>query len=98
MDTAVLEMGNGNRSTFATNMNEHSSRSHSMLSIVITSTNSVTGQRYVSHSKGEKPNAGARGFPWLGTAQRERIVPYKSIVQITYRLEPVNCSLGRFSY
>jgi hypothetical protein len=34
-----------------------------MLSIVITSTNSVTGQRYVSHSKGEKPNAGARGFP-----------------------------------
>jgi len=40
----VLDMGDSNRSTFATNMNEHSSRSHSMLSIVIESTNTVTGQ------------------------------------------------------
>jgi kinesin family protein C2/C3 len=40
----VLDLGDSNRSTFATNMNEHSSRSHSMLSIVIESTNTVTGQ------------------------------------------------------
>ena len=39
-----MESGDSNRSTFATNMNEHSSRSHSMLSIVIESTNTVTGQ------------------------------------------------------
>jgi kinesin family protein C2/C3 len=32
----VINRGKGNRSTFATNMNEHSSRSHLVLSVYVT--------------------------------------------------------------
>lgn len=39
----VIDTGKKNRTTFATNMNEHSSRSHSILSIYIVSRNKVTG-------------------------------------------------------
>lgn len=40
----TIESGNRNRSTFSTNMNEHSSRSHSMLSILVQSVNVHTDQ------------------------------------------------------
>ncbi|KAK3236867.1 hypothetical protein CYMTET_53018 [Cymbomonas tetramitiformis] len=40
----LVALGNSNRSTYATNMNEHSSRSHSMLSVYVTSTNRQTGE------------------------------------------------------
>ncbi|TMW62185.1 hypothetical protein Poli38472_009678 [Pythium oligandrum] len=39
----LIKRGNKNRSTHATDMNEHSSRSHSILSIQLKSTNIVTG-------------------------------------------------------
>ncbi len=34
--TAMIDRGKSNRSTYATNMNEHSSRSHLVLSVYIT--------------------------------------------------------------
>jgi kinesin family protein C2/C3 len=37
--SALLVRGSANRSTFATNMNEHSSRSHLVLTVYATSTN-----------------------------------------------------------
>eukprot|EP00798_Chlamydomonas_sp_ICE-L_P005079 gene5079-34877_t len=40
----LINKGRGNRSTFATNMNEHSSRSHLVLSVYITGVNSKTNQ------------------------------------------------------
>jgi len=40
----LLALADRNRSTAATNMNEHSSRSHLMLSITIKSVNRITGQ------------------------------------------------------
>ena len=43
---SIMETARGNRSTFATNMNEHSSRSHMMLSVFVQSTNKVTGVVY----------------------------------------------------
>ena len=43
---SIMETARGNRSTFATNMNEHSSRSHMMLSVFVQSTNKVTGVIY----------------------------------------------------
>jgi kinesin family member C2/C3 len=39
----IMHQGYRNRTTFATNMNEHSSRSHCMLSVYVTGTNKVTG-------------------------------------------------------
>ena len=39
-----MRQGYRNRTTFATNMNEHSSRSHCMLSVYVSGTNRVTGQ------------------------------------------------------
>lgn len=40
----VISRGKQNRSTFATNMNEHSSRSHLVLSVYIVARNKLTGQ------------------------------------------------------
>lgn len=42
----IMTQGYRNRATFATNMNEHSSRSHSMLSVYIDGRNSVTNLRF----------------------------------------------------
>lgn len=39
----IMKMGYKNRTSFATNMNEHSSRSHCMLSVYVSGTNRVTG-------------------------------------------------------
>lgn len=39
----MMRRGYANRSTFATNMNEHSSRSHSMLSVYMTTVNKISG-------------------------------------------------------
>jgi kinesin family protein C2/C3 len=39
----LMRQGHKNRTTFATNMNEHSSRSHCMLSVTATGTHRVTG-------------------------------------------------------
>eukprot|EP00899_Mesostigma_viride_P014669 jgi/Mesvir1/23202/Mv22665-RA.1 len=39
----LMAIGKANRTTFTTNMNEHSSRSHSMLSIHVKSSNRVSG-------------------------------------------------------
>eukprot|EP00959_Pyramimonas_sp_CCMP1952_P273386 5714294-Pyramimonas_sp.AAC.1 len=39
----MIAIGRKNRTTFSTNMNEHSSRSHSILSVFVTSKNLVTG-------------------------------------------------------
>ena len=40
---AIMRRGYKNRTTFATNMNEHSSRSHAMLSVYVQSTNALSG-------------------------------------------------------
>lgn len=40
---AVLQKGKQNRSTFATNMNEHSSRSHLVLSVYVTARHLTKG-------------------------------------------------------
>jgi kinesin family protein C2/C3 len=40
---AVLQKGKQSRSTFATNMNEHSSRSHLVLSLYVVAKNLATG-------------------------------------------------------
>ena len=40
----VISRGKQNRSTFATNMNEHSSRSHLVLSLYVIGTNKSTGE------------------------------------------------------
>jgi kinesin family protein C2/C3 len=45
---ALLQIGERNRSVGCTNMNEHSSRSHMILSIHTSSTNCATGARYSS--------------------------------------------------
>lgn len=42
---AVLQKGRQNRSTFATNMNEHSSRSHLVLSIYVTAKHLAKGEQ-----------------------------------------------------
>mmetsp|Transcript_26711 Transcript_26711/g.83676 ORF Transcript_26711/g.83676 Transcript_26711/m.83676 type:complete len:706 (+) Transcript_26711:541-2658(+) len=42
----LLSMAEDNRSTVSTNMNEHSSRSHLMLSVYVESTNLLTGEAY----------------------------------------------------
>jgi kinesin family protein C2/C3 len=39
----IMLRGYKSRTTFATNMNEHSSRSHAMLNIYVKGTNSTTG-------------------------------------------------------
>jgi hypothetical protein len=41
---AVLQKGKQNRSTFATNMNEHSSRSHLVLSLYVTAKHLTKGR------------------------------------------------------
>ncbi|XP_005099275.1 kinesin-like protein KIFC3 [Aplysia californica] len=41
----ISEQGRRNRATAATNMNEHSSRSHCLLCVTVTGLNSVTGDR-----------------------------------------------------
>ena len=46
---SIMRMCYKNRTTFATDMNEHSSRSHCMLSVYVTGSNRVTGQ--VARSK-----------------------------------------------
>lgn len=43
---ALMKRGNSNRSTGRTNMNEHSSRSHSLLSVEVHGVNNVAGVRY----------------------------------------------------
>jgi kinesin family protein C2/C3 len=40
---AIMKRGYKNRTTFATNMNEHSSRSHAMLSVHVRGMNSTSG-------------------------------------------------------
>lgn len=40
----LINRGKQNRSTFATNMNEHSSRSHLVLSLYVAATNKQTGE------------------------------------------------------
>ena len=42
--TELMELGEQNRSSHATDMNEHSSRSHSMLSVYVASKNTLTGE------------------------------------------------------
>jgi len=42
---ATLQTGKSNRSTFATNMNEHSSRSHLVLSVYVTCANRASGAK-----------------------------------------------------
>lgn len=43
--TALIGRGKSNRSTFATNMNEHSSRSHLVLSVYVQATSKQSGER-----------------------------------------------------
>ncbi|KAG2495257.1 hypothetical protein HYH03_006530 [Edaphochlamys debaryana] len=43
--SALIDRGKSNRSTFATNMNEHSSRSHLVLSVHITCTSKINGSQ-----------------------------------------------------
>jgi len=43
---ALMRRGNSNRATGVTNMNEHSSRSHSMLTVEVEGENKVAGIRY----------------------------------------------------
>lgn len=42
--TAMIGRGKANRSTYATNMNEHSSRSHLVLSVYITAVSKQNGE------------------------------------------------------
>lgn len=42
--SSMISRGKSNRSTFATNMNEHSSRSHLVLSVYITSVSKLNGE------------------------------------------------------
>lgn len=42
---ALLSRGKANRCTFATNMNEHSSRSHLVLTVYVAATDLATGVR-----------------------------------------------------
>mmetsp|Transcript_10409 Transcript_10409/g.18853 ORF Transcript_10409/g.18853 Transcript_10409/m.18853 type:complete len:328 (-) Transcript_10409:215-1198(-) len=44
---ATLEKGKANRSTFATNMNEHSSRSHLVLSVYVIASNRASGAQTI---------------------------------------------------
>jgi kinesin family protein C2/C3 len=53
---AVLQKGKQNRSTFATNMNEHSSRSHLVLSIYVTARHLAKGERKM-HTHAKSPQA-----------------------------------------
>lgn len=41
---ALINRGKANRSTYATNMNEHSSRSHLVLSVYVTGTSRAAGE------------------------------------------------------
>ena len=41
--SALISRGKSNRSTYSTNMNEHSSRSHLVLSVYVTATNNASG-------------------------------------------------------
>lgn len=51
---AVLQKGKQNRSTFATNMNEHSSRSHLVLSLYVKAEDLIKGNMQSDmHSKGD---------------------------------------------
>ncbi len=43
--TALIGRGKANRSTFATNMNEHSSRSHLVLSVYVQATSKQSGEQ-----------------------------------------------------
>lgn len=56
---AVLQKGKQHRSTFATNMNEHSSRSHLVLTIYV---------KGYDTAKGERAAARAECARWLPTA------------------------------
>lgn len=42
---ALMERARSNRATFSTNMNEHSSRSHSILTVYVDAQDSVSGER-----------------------------------------------------
>jgi kinesin family member C2/C3 len=44
----LIQKGDTNRSTFSTDMNEHSSRSHLILSLYITATNKLTAEKTAS--------------------------------------------------
>jgi hypothetical protein len=65
---AVLQKGKQNRSTFATNMNEHSSRSHLVLSLYVKAEDLIKGNMQSDmHSKGDSHVCLQIGqIRWLG--------------------------------
>ena len=47
----VFNVGKENRATAATNMNEHSSRSHALMCVSIVGTNKTTGAKTLGNAK-----------------------------------------------